>query len=236
VDDDDYYNDMGYSSNHYDYTDNEAYMLAQIIDAEARGESTEGKIAVGNVVMNRVLCRSFPGNTITAVVTRAGQFAYNPDRKPSSASKRAAHTVLDDEKWVIAQDVYYFRSGVEAGINWGSHKFYKKIGGHCFYRHSYSGRHRGGEAPPALFHRTYKYAQYGCEPENRVYRIQYMLAKLGYDVKADKYFGKTTEVALMKFQEKKGLEDDGVAGPATVKALIKAYGVDKYYDKWVKKK
>jgi N-acetylmuramoyl-L-alanine amidase len=233
VDADKYYNDMGYSNNHYDYTDEEKYMLAQVIDAEARGESTEGKIAVGNVVMNRVLCRSFPGSTIKDVVTRPGQFAYNPDRKPSSASKRAAAAVLDDEKWVIAQDVYYFRSGVEAGNDWGSHKFYKKIGGHCFYRHSYSGRHRGGDAPPELFDRTYKYAQYGCKKENRVKRIQYMLNKLGYDVKADGYFGKGTADELEKFQEKKGLEADGVAGPSTVKALIKEFGVEKYYDKWV---
>ena len=232
VEADKYYNEMGYSNNHYDYTDEEKYMLAQVIDAEARGESMEGKIAVGNVVMNRVLCRSFPGNTIKEVVTRPGQFAYNPNRKPTSASKRAAAAVLDDEKWVVAQDVYYFRSGVEAGADWGSHKFYKKIGGHCFYRHSYSGRHRGGDPPPALFERTFKYVQYGCKKADRVKRIQYMLNKLGYDVKADGYFGLTSKQELMKFQEDKGLEADGVAGPATIKALIKAFGVDKYIKKW----
>ncbi len=235
VDADAYYNEMGYSNNHYEYTENEYYMLAQIIDIEARGESFEGKVAVGNVVMNRVLCRTFPGSTITAVITRPGQFAYagREDRKPSSSSKRAARAVLDDQLWVIAQDVYYFRSGAPANENWGSHKFYKKIGGHCFYRHSYSGRHRGGDAPPALFERTYKYAQYGCKPEKRVYRIQYMLNKLGYDVYADSYFGEGTKIELMKFQEKKKLEADGVAGPSTVKALIKEFGVDKYYDRFV---
>ncbi len=235
VEADAYYNEMGYSNNHYEYTDNEYYMLAQIIDIEARGESFDGKVAVGNVVMNRVLCRTFPGSTITDVITRPGQFAYSgrEDRKPSSSSKRAARAVLDDELWVIPQDIYYFRSGAPAGENWGSHKFYKKIGGHCFYRHSYSGRHRGGDAPPALFERTYKYAQYGCKPEKRVYRIQYMLNKLGYDVKADSYFGQGTKIELMKFQEKKGLESDGVAGPSTVKALIKEFGVDKYYDRFV---
>ncbi|MGI5919390.1 MAG: cell wall hydrolase, partial [Christensenellales bacterium] len=234
VEADKYYNEMGYSNNHYDYTEEEKYMLAQVIDAEARGESMEGKIAVGNVVLNRVLCRSFPGNTIQEVVTRPGQFAYNPNRRPTSASKRAAAAVLDDEKWVVAQDVYYFRSGVEEGVNWGSHKFYKKIGGHCFYRHSYSGRHRGGDPPPALYERTFKYVQYGCKKANRVKRIQYMLNKLGYDVKTDGYFGLTSKKELMKFQEDKGLEADGVAGPATIKALIKAFGVEKYIKKWGK--
>ncbi len=231
-----YYNDMGYSSNHYKYSDSELYMLAQIIDIEARGESFEGKVAVGNVVMNRVLCRTFPGSTIKDVITRPGQFAYagREDRKPSSSSKRAARAVLDDQRWVIPQDVYYFRSGAPANENWGSHKFYTKIGGHCFYRHSYSGRHRGGDAPPALFERTYKYAQYGCKPEKRVYRIQYMLNKLGYDVYADSYFGESTKVELMKFQEKHGLDADGVAGRSTVKALIKEFGTENYYKRFVK--
>jgi len=61
-----------------------------------------------------------------------------------------------------------------------------------------------------------------------------MLNKLGYDVKADGYFGITSKKELMKFQEDKGLEADGVAGPATIKALIKAFGVDKYVKKWGK--
>ena len=55
-----YYNDYGFSSNHYDYSDNELYMLAQLVYGEARGESTKGKIAVANVVMNRVLSRVTP--------------------------------------------------------------------------------------------------------------------------------------------------------------------------------
>ena len=229
VEADAYYNEIGYSNNHYNYTEEEFYVLAQIIDIEAHGESFEGKIAVGNVVMNRVLCRSFPGSTITEVVTRAGQFAYNAGRTPSGSSKRAARAVLDDENWIVAQDVYYFRSGAAAGESWGSHPFYTQIGGHCFYTHSYSGRKRGGDPPPALFERTYKYAQYGCKPEKRVYRVQYMLNGLGYDVYADSYFGEGTKVALMAFQESKGLEADGVAGPATVKALIKEFGTEDYY-------
>ncbi len=233
VEADAYYNKMGYSNNHYEYTQDDVYMLAQIIQSEAGGESTEGMIAVGNVVMNRVLNRYKFGSTVAEVITAPGQFAYNANTKPSSKAKGAARAVLQDENWVIPQDIYYFRSGASSGVDWGSHKFFTKIGGHCFYRHSYSGRHRGGDAPPKLFERTYKYAQYGCKPEDRVYRIQYMLNKLDYDVKADSYFGKDTVDALMAFQQKHGLDADGIAGPSTVEKLIEDFGLSNYYLQFV---
>ena len=227
-----YYNKMGYSTNHYDYTDNELYMLAQVIDCEARGESFKGKVAVGNVVMNRVLLRGYFGSTISAVITASDQFAYSSSRRPSTESRRAARSVLQDENWVIPQYVYYFHSARPAGVNWGSHKYFTKIGGHCFYTHNYYGRSRVNSVPPALFERTYQWPQLGCKPEDRVYRIQYMLNKLGYGVYADKYFGQDTKDALKEFQEKKGLEADGVAGPSTIKALINAFGLVEYYQKF----
>ena len=227
-----YYNKVGYSTNHYDYTDNDIYMLAQVIDSEARGESFKGKVAVGNVVMNRVLLRGYFGSTVSAVITAGDQFAYSSGRKPSSESRRAARSVLQDENWVIPQYVYYFHSTRPAGVDWASHKFFTEIGNHCFYTHNYYGRSRINSVPPPLFDRTYQWPQLGCKPEDRVYRIQYMLNKLGYDVYADKYFGQDTKDAIKAFQEKKGLEADGVAGPSTIKALINAFGLVEYYQKF----
>jgi hypothetical protein len=238
VDADKYYNEMGYSTNHYNYTDEEEYILAQLIYGEARGETPTGKIAVANVVMNRVLCRGAWGNTIKAVVTAPGQFSgYSASIRPSRACISAARQVLKNEVRVIPQDVYYFRAVSKFssldGQDWGSHPFYKKIGGHYFYRHRYSGRMRGGGVPPALYDRTYKFPQYGCKPEDRVYRVQYMLDALGYDVdEVDSYFGKGTKEALIKFQEDHGLEGDGVAGPATLRKLINEYGMRDYYAKF----
>ncbi len=230
---DTYYNDMGYSSNYYEYTDNDVYLLAQLIYGEARGESTKGKIAVGNVVMNRVLSRGYPGDTIEEVIKAPGQFTgYSSSIRPNSSCKSAARQVLQDQVWVIPQDVYFFNSERPEGQDWGGHSFYKKIDGHCFYRESYSGRNRNGEIPPALFERTFKWPQYGCKSGKRVSRIQYMLNQLGYDVKADGYFGMTSKEALIEFQNDKKMEADGVAGPGTIKALIKEYGVDKYTAKY----
>ena len=51
----------------------EIKILASIINAEARGESYKGKVAVGAVIINRVYHPSFP-NTIKEVVYQSGQF------------------------------------------------------------------------------------------------------------------------------------------------------------------
>ena len=231
---DHYYSDYGYSSNHYEYTDDELYMLAQLIYGEARGESSKGKIAVGNVVMNRVLARGYPGDTVEAVITASSQFTgYSSSIKPDSACIFAAKEVLDKEVWVIPQNVYFFHSDLPVGEDWSSHKYYTQIDNQCFYTENYSGRNRNEKIPPALFQRVYKWPQYGCKPGERVYRIQYMLNKLGYDVKADRYFGKTTKEALIKFQVNSKIKADGVAGPTTIKALIKAYGENEYCAKFL---
>lgn len=49
------------------YTDDEIYWLSKIIHAESQGEPMSGKIAVGNVVLNRVESREYP-NTIYGVI------------------------------------------------------------------------------------------------------------------------------------------------------------------------
>ena len=233
VDADIYYNEVGYSNNYYEYTENEMYILAQLIHGEARGESLDGMVAVGNVVMNRVLNRRYFGNTIQSVVTASGQFSgYKPTIVPSSKCKIAARKVLDYQVWVVPQNIYYFKASGVVGVDWGSHKFYKRIGGHNFYIHRYGGRSNTDKIPPRMYERTYKWPRMGCWPEDRIYRVQYMLNKLGYDVKADSYFGAGTMKELKKFQEKKGLEADGVAGPSTIEALIRAFGVEEYYEKF----
>ncbi|HVI40348.1 MAG TPA: cell wall hydrolase, partial [Anaerovoracaceae bacterium] len=113
-----YYSGCGYSSNRYEYTDQELYMLAQLISGEARGESSRGKIAVGNVVMNRVLSPGYPGDTIREVILSPGQFTgYSSSITPGAACMAAARQVLEKEVWVIPQDVYFFHAG--AGRHWG---------------------------------------------------------------------------------------------------------------------
>lgn len=53
-------------------------LLARLISAEARGESYEGQVAVGAVVMNRIEHPSFP-NTMAGVIYQKGAFSCLDD-------------------------------------------------------------------------------------------------------------------------------------------------------------
>lgn len=58
----------------YDISDEEFTLLSAIIYCEAGGESYEGQLAVGYVIMNRVRSNKFP-DTITGVVYQPNQFS-----------------------------------------------------------------------------------------------------------------------------------------------------------------
>ena len=114
----------------YEVQEGEAYLLAAIIQCEAEIEPYIGKIAVGNVVMNRIKSKHFP-NTITGVVYQPGQFspvasgrlAYRLNAGVNDECIQAATEVLNG-KHVI--DALFFRTyrGVINGTIIGTHVFY----------------------------------------------------------------------------------------------------------------
>ncbi len=53
-------------------------LMARAINGEARGESYEGQVAVGAVILNRVKSSSFP-NTIAGVIYQEGAFTAVSD-------------------------------------------------------------------------------------------------------------------------------------------------------------
>jgi spore germination cell wall hydrolase CwlJ-like protein len=223
-----YYNSYGFSSNRYAYTAAELKMLAVVIYREAKSEPYACKVAIGNVVMNRVLAPGYPGATIKEVVTRPNQFSYSASTQPNAECIKAATDVLKYELWVVPQNTYFFKSS-SSTANWGRHTFYKRIGHTAFYRDSnYKGRYNGTAIPGKLYQRVYKWPQYGCTVSRNVRKIQTMLTKLGFKTTADGWFGASTKDALVKFQKKYGLTADGIAGPATLKKLISKYGLSSY--------
>lgn len=57
-----------------DFSEEDVTMLANLIYCEARGESYAGKLAVGSVVVNRVLSSKYP-DTMAGVIYQPSQFA-----------------------------------------------------------------------------------------------------------------------------------------------------------------
>jgi N-acetylmuramoyl-L-alanine amidase len=117
------------------------YWLARIIHAEAQGECYEGKVAVGNVILNRVNSSDFP-NTVTGVIFEyyqgipqfspvANGTIYNT---PSADSIKAAKEALAGKNFV-GKATYFFNPAKSAG-KWivQNKTFVKRIENHVFYQ------------------------------------------------------------------------------------------------------
>ena len=217
--DDDYW---PYSTNTYAYTQAEFEVLAKAIDCEARGERMSGKIAVGNVIMNRVFVYN---SSIIAIVTASGQFSYDANRVPTADSYEAARRVLDGEEWVVPQNAYYFRN--YGGSTWSGSssdpiKYWGKIGNHYIYVRNLDGRYNGNDVPAPMYRREYDSPRIGIIPSDEVIEVQEMLVSLGYDIEADGYFGEMTDKAVKDFQSKNDLTVDGIVGDETYNVLYAA--------------
>ena len=115
------------------FAEGDRYLLANLIYCEAGGESYEGQVAVGSVVMNRVLSSVYP-NTVTGVIYQSGQFSpvasgrlalALAEGRATARCYQAADAVMSGTTNV--GNCVYFRTPVD-GIN---PKY--RIGGHIFY-------------------------------------------------------------------------------------------------------
>jgi len=114
------------------YTDEDLIWLARIVTVEAGGMSLEGKLAVANVVLNRVKSPSFP-NTVYDVIFQKGQFppAYKSGFKelvPPDECIIAAKMALEGVNNI--GNCLYFNN---RPFTSRSGTFYKKIEGEYFY-------------------------------------------------------------------------------------------------------
>lgn len=128
------------------YNEEDVDLLARLIWHESEGEPRVGKIAVGEVVLNRINSRYYP-DTVHDVIYQKGQFSYVQYVKyehPDAETRLIAEDVLNHGLKVLNNDdVLYFRnptitSGLSASseINWGRHKYYTYYGHHSFYLHT----------------------------------------------------------------------------------------------------
>lgn len=112
-------------------------LLARIIQAEANGEPFEGKVAVGQVVLNRVKNDNFP-DTIYEVIYQPRQFqpVMNGmiDKKANEESLKAAKEALAG-KDKVSDALYFYNPEIAASQEWfNTLEFVKEIGNHVFRR------------------------------------------------------------------------------------------------------
>ena len=121
------------------YDSADLYWLSRIISAEAKGESLEGQIAVGNVVMNRVRSSQFPDTVQEVVFDKkyGTQFAPVDNgtiyQTPTASAVRAAKICL--EGYSLSSRILYFFNPRLSASNWiqRTRPYIMTIGNHKFY-------------------------------------------------------------------------------------------------------
>lgn len=124
----------GGSANNTSYSSSDVELLGKVISAEARGESYEGQVAVGAVILNRVKHPSFP-DSLSGVVYQKGAFSCVNDsnwyQPVSETSKRAATDALNG--WDPSGGaIYYFNPAKTNDAFMHSRPVVKVIGSHKF--------------------------------------------------------------------------------------------------------
>ncbi len=119
-----------------DYTDSDIQLMARAINGEARGESYEGQVAVGAVILNRVKSSEFP-NTISGVIYQPGAFTavsdgqINEPISEDSTVYKAARDALNG--WDPTNGCLYYFNPNTATSSWiWSREIVKTIGKHNF--------------------------------------------------------------------------------------------------------
>lgn len=119
------------------YNQKDLFWLSRIIHAESGNQPLEGKMAVGNVVMNRVASPIYP-NSVEGVLAQKNQFSTYKSgalasRCPNASSVIAAKLVMDGGIVKETQGAMYFDSNTNS---WAARnkECVAVIGNHKFYR------------------------------------------------------------------------------------------------------
>ena len=106
------------------YSEKDLEILSHIICGEAQSYSDELQLAVGSVVLNRVVSSKFP-NTIKEVVFQRGQYACTKDgnyyREPTQKNREIAKYLLENGSQLPSNCIYQAQFKQGSGV-------YKKIG------------------------------------------------------------------------------------------------------------
>ncbi|MGI8348881.1 cell wall hydrolase [Niallia circulans] len=117
-----------------DITNNEKKLLARLVHAEAKGEPFAGKVAVADVVLNRLDDKQFP-DTVESVIYEKN--AFQPvqngsiDKAADKESMEAVEEALNNGK--ENKELLYFYNPDTATSDWiFTRQVIKHIGNHAF--------------------------------------------------------------------------------------------------------
>ena len=121
------------------YREDEVYWLSRIIYAESGAEPLKGKIAVGNVILNRRNHSYFPNTIYGVIFDKKNGVQFSPTtngtiyKTPNAQSVIAAKICL--EGYSINSDILYFVNASVVPNSWvvKNRPLYEKIGNHSFY-------------------------------------------------------------------------------------------------------
>lgn len=111
-------------------------LMARAINGEARGESYEGQVAVGAVILNRVKDSRFP-NSISGVIYQSGAFTAVSDGQINAAISEGSTVYKAAQDAMNGWDptggcVYYFNPSTATNKWIWSRPLVKTIGKHRF--------------------------------------------------------------------------------------------------------
>lgn len=123
----------------YAVSEEELLLLRKIVMAEAEGEPYQGKVAVANVVLNRLRSANFP-DTITKVIYQRSQFSPVANGRlkrvnPNEETIKAVNDALSGVK-EVPDNTYFFLSlklAQDLTVH-HSQEYVKTIGNHTFYK------------------------------------------------------------------------------------------------------
>ena len=121
------------------YSDDQVYWLARIISAEAKGEPMQGKIAVGNVILNRVRSSAYPNTIYGVIFDKRYGIQFSPVangtiyQTPTADSIIAAKICL--EGYSLSSEILFFVNPKKAPNSWISktRPYAFTVGNHAFY-------------------------------------------------------------------------------------------------------
>ena len=124
---------------YYEYTNDEIFWLARIIEAESSGEPLHGKIAVGNVILNRVDSSEFPDPIYGVIFDQQHGVQFQPVLNGSIYNTPSADSIIAAKRALVGDNMVgsalYFLNPRTATNFWivNNRDYHSTIANHDFY-------------------------------------------------------------------------------------------------------